>query len=329
MKQMKINCYVTTTHNLPHRKKPYSGEVYCCDKLKNGKACKILAYYWFENGPRCGRHSDKGNRHELAKNPHKAEIRERMITSWEENAGINAEENRKNKTIGRIICKKMIIFGKPEPEFGFKMVFPNNRHGQRKDGFGCPELSPMRLGPINHGQPGLPPALTLENYHQFNKCFPNEVNENGDPLPEFYERRRNAYVDPTPHRHKFDTKIHLGMNSATNGKNIPLYSIHLNTKGEEKRFSYVQSRWFYAHQYEILATKKKEFETLKKMMFDGFNLQIMDFDGYSVTESLYNHYCDATRPFGHGMCLLTLLTVYDPQDYPWNQYRRKYSEIYD
>jgi hypothetical protein len=30
-------------------------------------------------------------------------------------------------------------------------------------------LSPMKLGPVMHGQKDVPPATSIENYHQFNK----------------------------------------------------------------------------------------------------------------------------------------------------------------
>jgi hypothetical protein len=55
----------------------------------------------------------------------------------------------------------------PEHIEGFLKVFPNYKHQNRQDGFGCMKLSPKYLGPVDHGQPDLPPALNIENFHQY------------------------------------------------------------------------------------------------------------------------------------------------------------------
>ena len=60
---------------------------------------------------------------------------------------------------------------KPELIDGYLNVFPNYKHQNRKDGYGCAKLSPKSLGPVNHGMPNLPIAKNIENYHQFAKFW--------------------------------------------------------------------------------------------------------------------------------------------------------------
>jgi hypothetical protein len=67
---------------------------------------------------------------------------------------------------------------------GFLNVYPNFRHGKRQDGIGCSRLSPKSLGQVNHNMPGLPPAVSLENFHQCAKFFRFELDDQGDILPE-------------------------------------------------------------------------------------------------------------------------------------------------
>ena len=94
---------------------------------------------------------------------------------------------------------------------GWWPIFPNAKHGGRTDGAGCPSLSPKIMGPIDHGQPSLPPAQNLENLHQGNKVFPSEaVDSHGEathvkdvhnsivhkpfvPSPTFFETQREMY----------------------------------------------------------------------------------------------------------------------------------------
>jgi hypothetical protein len=149
----------------------------------------------------------------------------------------------------------------------------------------------------------------------------------GDPLPEFYDRLAAGYADPTPHRHKFDRKFiqAQGLKNA----NIPAYSVRRMPDGSERHYTYVESRYFYCRQYELLAPQSAEFKQLCDWRNNGMNLQIVGYDGYDVTDTLMNHYLDDTRPFGHELVLYTLLTVDDPFNYPWNRFRHQHPDLYD
>lgn len=80
----------------------------------------------------------------------------------------------------------------------------------------------MVMGPIKHNQPGLPPALNLENMHQSNKAFTSEIGPDGNPNQQFYSTRLAMYQDPVPHRHK----------ESSGQKNAPMYSVWVKKDGQ-------------------------------------------------------------------------------------------------
>lgn len=149
------------------------------------------------------------------------------------------------------------------------------------------------------------------------------------PTPECRERQRRAYLDPIPHRHKFTPEVMKKIAlSGDQNKNVPLYSIHRTIQGEERQFTYIQSRYFYCHFYEVLAKRTEDYRRLCQMKADGINLLIMGYDAYPVTQDLYTHYCDESKPFGHELVLYTLLIIDNPREYPWNRYREANPDLY-
>jgi hypothetical protein len=305
----------------------FHGSVPCQAKKNNGDACTNGAYYKQENVYLCGVHSDKKKRNEL---PHDKDAKKKrldVINRHNERVR-EAAEGRQN---GELRCYKMKMMKEVPLVDGFMNVFPNNKHQNRLDGIGCAGLSPMQLGPVQHQQPGLPICKNIENYHQFNKVWPNEVDNEKNPLPIFFERQKEAYQDAVPHRHKFDAKQMSLLRKQVDGqnRNQPCYAIVLSLNGEQKRFSYVQSRFFYCKAYEVLAKKTGDFKMLRDLLTNGTNLIICGYDAYPVTMSLYEHYCDPTHPFGHELVLYTLLTIDDPLNYPWNIYKQNHLDVYE
>jgi hypothetical protein len=118
---------------------------------------------------------------------------------------------------------------------------------------------------------------------------------------------------------------------AQENKNIPLFSVHLTLDGEERHFTYLESRFFYCKAYEVLTRDKSDLRVLREKLKSGINLMICGYDAYALEEDkeLYVYYCDTTRPFGHELVLYSLLVVEDPMDYPWQRYMRDHPEIYD
>lgn len=301
-------------------KRVYYGEQSCEARYQKGDACRNQCYWEADGKLLCGVHSNRNKRRKkLPANPAKKEMEKQEALQRFKAILAASSKNRESKRKGDVCVGKLRMMKPPPHKLGYLTVFPNYRHGGRRDGHGAPELSPMSLGPVVHHQPGLPDALNIENYHQFNKVFPCEVDDNGDPKPEFYRRQREAYLDPVPHRHKFPAKELQRMAGKGGNKNAPLYTVHLTPEGEEKRYSYLECRVFYCRQYEKLALKTEAFRKLREMVDDGTNIQVVGYDGHPCAptkEALLKAYRDPSQPFGHEMVLYSLL-VLQPKDYPW------------
>ncbi len=281
----------------------YHGEVIC-----SRTDCKRKAYYRVGYGVFCGYHCNKSERVALPKNPNSLEEKMNKIALHNTECERVAEENRNNGKRGNVRCAKIRVFGGVDLIPGYVNIFPNFKHLERKDGIGMPSLSPMSIGPIKHGQIGLPESLNLENFHQGNKVFPDEVNEKGAVKKVFFERQRELYLDAEPHRHKpgFEAK-----------GNIPLFSIWVDKNGKKHKIDYMTSRQFYCHFYERSVVENPDFKRLCDMINQGYNLMIVGYDGYEVTKSLDEHYRDTNRPFGHELALYAMLT----EDYVWRKYK--------
>ncbi len=302
--------------------KVFSGESIC-----SKKDCNRKAYYRSAGLIFCGYHADRNRRVHLQHNPNRRVQRDALLHEHRATIEQAAVQNRARGRRGRLTCCKMRMMQNPELVAGWQLVFPNNRHGVRADGLGCPSLSPMRLGPVEHRQPGLPDALSIENYHQYNKHFPQF-----ESLHQFRELRTKAYCDPVPHRHKYaSAKIKAANKQFVNGLNVPACSVHLDAGGHERRYSYLESRFFYCYWYERLAKGEMAFAELVKKLDDGVNLRIVGYDAYEpcTRGNIYTDYCDSTRPFGHEMVLYALLACKDSQEYPWWRFYREHRIKYD
>lgn len=306
----------------------YYGESNCSASYKSGAkagtSCRNKAYYSQDGSVFCGVHSKKDQRVELPKNPCAASIRAESLKEERRKIDLVGGENLRQGRKGHVIVTQMRMMKAPESFEGYLKIFPNFKHGNRKDGEGFPRLSPKSLGPVTHIMPNLPPAQNLENFHQFAKVFPFELDGQGQILPEVLEKRIEAYKSTTPYRHKYDPKILKQYGSV----NAPLFSVFYDKEGKEHRFTYIQCRYFYCKKYEELVKKEPEFEELRRDIRLGTNLQIVGYDGYQVTKPLDEHYSDPSRPFGHELVLYTLLTVEDPSEYPWNKFYQQNSELY-
>lgn len=316
----------------------FHGEQECMGRLANGKPCRNKAYWSAADHSGilllCGTHSKKylPDRSELPKNPDHDALVLKELVSHRESIEAQAARNREKEHGGMLTCVKMQMMRNPGLIPGTLNVFPNYLHGKRKDGFGCPDLSPKSMGPVRHGQPGLPDALTIENYHQFNKVFPHEVGDDGAPLPIFHSTRLAGYQDPVPHRHKINTIQRRTLSNV----NIPVYSVHLDIHGNERRFSYLESRAFYCRQYEMLAPSQPSYIELRHRLNEGTDMRIVGYDGYEPTsvpgENLERQleYCyrDITRPFGHELVLYSMLALVDSSRFPWNVYVSQHPETY-
>lgn len=281
---------------------------------KKGQGCGNKAYYVTDAGEyRCGTHSKKDQRRELAKNPNAAKQKEEDNKDREQEAVTAAAVNLKKGQKGDVICSKLRMRKEAPHVPGYLSIFPNFKHENRGDGIGLKNLSPMSLGPIVHNQPGLPPSKNLENFHQGSKVFKSELLEDGSIGPAFYETQLAMFNDSTPHRHKEVAKEIDG------NKNICHFWVWKRQDGTIKTFSYIESRQFYCNYYERLATQEADFKDLVLLRDSGYNLNIIGYDGRDVGE-LEAMYLDPSAPFGHELCLVALL-VLSPEQYPWRKYK--------
>jgi len=302
------------------KRMPFYGELKCTKE-----DCQNRAYWNVSETYFCGVHSKKRPREALPKDPNKKEKRQKRHQEDIKEAYDTGLANKARGKRGKVICSKLRMFRNPEHVPKYIKIFPNYKHQNRKDGFGCSDLSPKSLGPIHHGEPGLPIALNLENYHQSSKCFKHETDSKGDPKEEFWMLLKERYQDPEPKRHKFDKKI---LQQQNQNVNVPLFTVRVWQDGTVHRYNYLECRYFYCKQYELLAPQTESFKKLKSLLQDGVNLQLIGYDGYPVNDSPMNHYLDTTRPFGHELVLYVMLTEEDPSKYPWNVFKTQHPELY-
>ena len=267
-----------------------------------------------------------------------------------------AKENRNEDYRGSIVMRKMRMMKKVETIPGYLKVFPNFKHGNRKDGLGLSELSPMSLGPVKHKEPGLPKAQNLENFHQQSKAFKSEcvlVDDDTDkhtrfgsefkseykafiadrsveskskakydPGKKFFKHQKAGFEDETPHRHKIKGEI-------------PMFWVWTDKEGVVHKLGYVESRQFYCNYYERLVKKTKQWKLLKKKVNRGYNIQICGYDALDITafasklvcaagevsaKKIEKLYLDPDHPFGHELVLYTMLLL-EEDEYPWRKYK--------
>jgi hypothetical protein len=305
----------------------FYGESNCQAIVKSsGISCNNLAYYVYNNKYVCGVHSKKNNREVLLKNPNKEQIKreeyDRRIIIIK---GI-ASEKCLNGLQGHIIVSKLRMRHNPEYTDGYLNIFPNFKHQNRKDGFGCMRLSPMSLGPIEHGMSNLPNAMNLENYHQFAKVWSFELDNDENLLPGYFNLRIQGYNDLVPHRRKYDKCF---LDQFGTNVNSPEYSLYYDKDNIPHTYNYIQCRYFYCHFYEQLASVEPDFLKLKQYLKKGYNLCIQGYDGFPINKSIWKCYIDTYKPFGHELVLYTMLIIEDPIDYPWNRYYQENYEIYE
>lgn len=345
---------------------PFHGQIRCQATLKKKDvtlSCQNNAYY--EQGGLfcCGVHSSskKRRRTRLQVDPKKAEKRRQELRRWqqdvEEASGVNTQLGRR----GRVRVGKLRMMRAPPHLAGLLKVFPNYRHAKRVDGFGCHTLSPKSLGPVAHGMPGWPVAKNLENFHQAGKIFSCEVverpsssreaedSDDGDELfsgyeikPEAIALRKKMYRDSVPYRHKFKYPAMRRLTGGAGGNiNKPLFSVYYHRgTGKERRYTYLQSRYFYCHHYEVLSRENQQLGQLRDKIQQGVGLFLLGYDGRDVKrltpeekiwDCLYRYYLDDSKPFGHELVLYTLLVtpIHDRCLYPWNRFRREHPGLYD
>lgn len=268
----------------------YSGESLC--EHDGPKPCMRKAYYAYAGRVWCGAHSRKHA-------PMRAALPKRPKDPFPLGAVLDAAHVHGT---GRVVLQQMRMM-KPVVQLeNFVCVFPNYRHANRRDGMGMATLSPMSLGPVEHEQPGLPPAKNLENFYQFSKRFEGE-----DDDAAFHQSKVDGYLLETPQRHKLK------------GKRC-LYWSWVDKNGVERKLSRVKARVFYCTFYEQLAREQDEWRILKQMVqLESYNVQIVGYDARLVAptkEALWREYHLEDASFGHELTLYAMLVLHE-SEWPW------------
>jgi len=269
----------------------------CCATLtKRGHPqCPLTAYYTVGTHLFCGRHSSA---HKEIRRP----LPKRIRAPFDLESQI--EHSRTPTLLGSVVLQRFFFRRAVVQQPDRLIVFPNNRHANRKDGIGMATLSPMQLGPVHHLQPGFPPALSLENFWQGSKRFAHETEE------EFSAAKRSAFLDPIPHRHK--------------AKGLkPLYWSWVSpVTGEEHRLGVVEAQQFYCRFYQLLVEPLEEYQRLAAMALEH-RLTLCGHDALPISpptkEGILAAYRDTSASFGHERVLFAMLVLrLNPAGYPWN-----------
>jgi hypothetical protein len=310
-------------------KRDYTGVYHGEAKCERSHKCNNRAYWASFGQAVCGVHA-KGDsqRRELPENPNKQAIEREKLEALTK----AAKDTTNPDAIRGKICLRKLAMMRPVPvEKGFFTILPNNKaHSRGELVLAMNELSPMRLGPVEHRQPDLPPAQNIENFHQFNKVFASEVDaETGKPVEIWYRRRLSGYKDPNPHRHKLGASKPEHMRNAGIGvggnANACVFSVFVAPDGVARHFDYVSSRVFYCTYYERLARQTKSMEKLVRVLYEekhsviiaGFDARNAN-DDEITAETIADWYKDASTPFGHELVLHAILFHWnDPDQLPW------------
>ncbi len=200
---------------------------------------------------------------------------------------------------GKVSLARIGFFKKLQSKAGYTNVFPNHRHANRTDGIGMASLSPMKVGPVKHGQPDLPDAILLENFWQQSKWFPHETEE------EFKIRRLKGFQDRTPHRHVFKRGMKPKGWVWNDGR-----TTHV--------LGWIESRQFYCNLYERLIKNNPEFLRLEAMVASGTNVQICGFDAVPIPDDQSElAYLSDKAPYAHERVLWEMLTQQNQEKWTW------------
>lgn len=106
-----------------------------CQAIKaNGEKCANGGYYQLDDKIYCGVHCKSANRVVLDKNKI---IKNNNRINTEESLMQVAIDNATRQQRGKVIVSKLLMMRAAPEVVGYLNVFPNFKHQNRKDGFGC------------------------------------------------------------------------------------------------------------------------------------------------------------------------------------------------
>lgn len=246
--------------------------------------------------------------------------------SWERAVVLRNDWQKGGRVCYRCVSKK---FRPPDPPPNTHHVFLQPNMAKGSPGHHYHRLSTWFLGPVQHRAPTLPPADRLETYWRYAQVWPGDLNEQDLPSESFFERRNEAYGFGGLVPAKLDRQRHALEQAQVNRFNTSecAYWVHPDTRGQECFYTHIESRYFFCCAFEALVSQREEFWRLRQWRLEGATIVIWGTQTRPDEEQPLWRWFESTQcEFGAELALLAMLTMLEPAQYPWHQYRRRHEE---
>jgi len=313
---------------------PFSGSLPCGQSYASGKRqgerCVEVARYFEEGKFFCGMHSSSSDsiRQALPKRNKEEQVRHQRLQDEKYEALVQdaAQQNRKAGRIGEVVLFKKQMLHNVTRQAGYRDYYPNFKDHHPPGGVGMPLLSPKQPFQVIHGQPHVPIATSIENFHQQSKCYFWET------MDQFRIHRNAGFQCMEPHRHKTPQSVLHCMKNA--GLSVEEQKeeddssrqwrcfVWMDENEQEHELEMSASRQFYCKFYEQYVRNRLEFKQMQDALNRGENIRICGYDARPLRKDNYeDEYLDSSRSFGHERVLWTMLKISKESDWPWRKYR--------
>lgn len=221
------------------------------------------------------------------------------------------------------------VKGSSDPKIdGVKNISVVSSSMNKVDGNCMKEMSPMRLGPVIENKIKSVDFVTnlraenFENYWQYGKIF-QELNhvktKKGRKVitKNFVKFRQLGYDKTIADRHPRGTKTNEVLFVDAQGRNRYRYLTACTSYYNDEFMDYLTSRKIiYVRIYAELVKRTEAFKSLRRLVRNGTDVQILDFDiipgSHLITEKfIRKRLNDPKKPFGHGYIVASLLSKID------------------
>ena len=163
-------------------------------------------------------------------------------------------------------------------------------------------VSPMYIGPVEHGEIGAPPAKSLDNLVRYSLVWEHEFDRAlGQPTQEWYQRRAAGFALPQGERYtsgSFKRQLHTHkqpIGSWWGGRLLSIVAARIELE---------------CKLYARLVKTVPLYHDLELMVHDGYNLQLFGYDAFDL-DAEHMHPLEVLRDtslrFGHEFVLYGLL----------------------
>ena len=237
-------------------------------------------------------------------------MRERLRPKDKKQSETNPIDEVIETARGNAICRvdSLIILRKVRPllslsaEGGFVNIFPDTKH--KRHDYSFPGLCPSKLGPIEHGLPGLPSADNLQAFFEYSCCYNTDLRDDGQLWNEFREQMREGFRSGIP-RPKEGPKARI------------VSMVSCDPEGTLIIISESEWRKSYCRFYSTLAEETDDYKRLIRIKDERNNIAICSTKVVVGSDNPREEYENTDIPFAHEKVLWTMLTMKNPNLYPW------------